>query len=84
MNDTTKIGADLQGRRYLTFEEARAGRSVTLDGDFTCARKGQRKLLRKSPSGLWFRCDCGTHLLDGQEDFDGGRFYVGIYPSRGK
>jgi len=76
------LGTDLQGRPYLTFAQARAGVSVTLDGDFTCARKGARKLLRKSSDGLYFRCDCGAHLLDGQEDFGGGKFYVGVYPAK--
>jgi hypothetical protein len=76
-----KIGVDRQSRLYLTFDQAKAGRSVSFDGDFDCVRKGDRRRLRKSPSGLYFRCDCGTHLLDGQEDFDGGRFYVGVYPA---
>lgn len=76
-------GTDLQGRHYLTFGEAKAGLAVTVDGDFTCIRKGSRKLLRKRPNGLWFRCDCGVHLLDGQADFDGGRFYVGVYLAKG-
>lgn len=75
-----KIGTDMQGKPYLTFDQARAGRSVTFDGDFDCVRKSYRRRLHKSPNGLYFRCDCGTHLLDGQEDFGGGRFYVGVYP----
>jgi hypothetical protein len=72
---------DIKGRKYLTFKQARAGIKVELDGDFTCARKGSKKLLRKSPNGLWFRCDCGSHLLDGQEEYNGGKCYVGLYPS---
>jgi hypothetical protein len=75
-------GTDLQGRKYLTFAEAKAGRSVILDGDFTCAKRGARKILRKSHRGLWFRCDCGKHYIEGQEDFDGGEFYVGLYRAR--
>lgn len=76
-----RTGTDLQGRSWLTFDQAKAGRSVTFDSDFTCVRKGYRRQLRNSPNGLYFKCDCGTHLLDGQEDFDGGRFYVGVYPA---
>jgi hypothetical protein len=76
-----QIGTDIQGRPWLTFEAAQAGRIVTFDGDFTCVRKGARRVLHKSPNGLYFRCKCGTHLLDGQVDFGGGRFYVGVYPA---
>lgn len=73
-------GTDRQGRAYLTFEQAKAGRAVTFDGDFTCVRKGAVRKLRKSPKGLWFHCTGCTHLIEAQIDFDGGRFYVGLYP----
>lgn len=75
-----QTGTDKQRRAYLTFDQAQAGVVVTFDGDFTCVARGVRQELRKSPDGLYFRCNCGSHLLDGQEDFDGGRFYVGVYP----
>lgn len=78
-----RVGTDTNGRPYLTFKQAKAGRSVRLDGGFHCVRnKGAARQLRKGPSGLWFKCACGTHLLDGQADFDGGQFYVGVYPVR--
>lgn len=78
-------GVDLQGRRYLTFTQAQAGTPITVDGDFDCVRKGIQRVLirdRRNLKGqqLWFRCDCERHYLDGQADFYGGRFYVGIYP----
>lgn len=71
--------SDTFGRPYLTFDEACRGLRVELDGGFTCARKGARKTLRGRGDRLYFHCDCGHHFLDGQADFDGGKFYVGVY-----
>lgn len=78
---------DLQGRPWLTFTEAKPGTAITFDGDFTCIKKGavrtaQRDTTKPRFCQLWFRCNCGRHYLDGQKDFDGGKFYVGIYHSK--
>ena len=77
-------GKDLQGRRYLTFKQAKPGTLVQVDGDFTCIRKGARRTIKQDTTvpkwqRLWIHCDCGRHYLDGQADFDKGQFYVGIY-----
>jgi hypothetical protein len=69
---------DLQGREYLTVEEAEEGIDVEVDGDFTCMTKGEQRTLRLSKGELGFDCHDGFHNLEGQLS-DNGEFYLGVY-----
>lgn len=46
------------------------GTVLIADGGFTCMRPGA-KIVRRGPHGLYVRCGCGRHYLDGQLDDDG-------------
>jgi hypothetical protein len=77
---------DLQGRPWLTFAQAKPGTWVRVDGDFTCIKNGSWRMIRCDKTRpkyaqLWIRCECIRHYLDGQASFDGGKFYVGLYPA---
>lgn len=70
---------DLQGREYLTTDQAKAGIEIEVDGDFTCIDKGTRRILTESSGHLHFSCKEGHHDIDGQLS-DDGNYYVGLYP----
>ena len=71
---------DLQGREYLTTNQAKAGIEIEVDGDFTCIKKGEKRIINSSHEGvLSFECSEGHHDLDGQLS-DDGNYYVGLYP----
>lgn len=74
---------DRQGRSYALISETKPGDWLEPDADFSCMKAGrarQVRLLRHDAvySGLWIRCSCGRHHLDGQRK---GNYYLGLYPS---
>lgn len=66
---------------YLKFRqlsEIEEGDKLFTDSGFTCIGDGCEVLIKKTAGGdLFFDCDEGTHLLDGQEG-DSGEC-VGLY-----
>ena len=71
---------DVNGRKYATVLETKAGSVVQVDEGFTCIETGAQRTVKAGKEGLYIDCRCGEHYLDGQLDFDGGAFYVGLYP----
>jgi hypothetical protein len=70
---------DKQGRAYLKIREAKPAMTVELDGDFSCVRKGaKRVLLADRNGGLFFNCQIGAHYLSGQRR---DNYYIGVYPA---
>lgn len=74
------MSRDRQGRKYATVEEVHEGLQLECDDAFTCISTGRVVTVNKDSVGLFIPCDEGRHYLDGQLDFDGGQFYVGLYP----
>lgn len=74
---------DVQGRKYLTPEEARVGTEVQVDGDFTCLSQGECRTIKEDEEGaLYIDCKEGHHHLDGQLRFEGKKgYYVGVHPA---
>lgn len=73
---------DINGRHYLTPEQAGPGVEIEVDGGFECnAAKSRYTLSENERGALFFPCDQGQHYLDGQLRFEGKRgYYVGVYP----
>lgn len=68
----------IEGREwYLPVASALAGVTVQVDGDFTCIRSRQRRLICEDEAGLFIKCREGQHYLDGQIS-DCGEFYIGM------
>lgn len=61
----------------MKLEDAKAGMTVYLDGGFTCAKAGPCTVHATNSGALYFCCDQGEHLLEGQMDEETGEL-VGI------
>ena len=70
---------DLQGRPWLTVQEAKEGALIEHDNGSPCWTKPQYTLLREEDNELYFQCAEGRHGLDGQLDDPTGTFYIGLY-----
>lgn len=82
---------DTYGNDYLQLSDAANGMIVWLDDGFTCKRAGPVTLRRRDfwpewdkrepneQSRLYFQCDEGSHMLDGQ--CDDGLHCIGVYPT---
>ena len=66
---------DLQGREYLTTEQAKEGLVVEFDQGFGCINKKVQPL--QYGGGYYVQCSEGRHYIDG--NLEEG-YYVGIYP----
>lgn len=76
------MSTDLQGRPWLTVEEAKAGMYVDHDSGSDCWHKGRGyRILDEEYGGLYIRCKVGSHWLEGQLS-DDGKHYVGLYRRR--
>lgn len=72
---------DINGRAYLTVEQALTGVEIEVDGDFTCINVGEKRKLTESEYGLYFECSDGCHDLVGQLSND-ETHYIGLYPTK--
>lgn len=70
---------DLSGREYAKLSELKAGAIVEIDEGFTCCGGGHTHLYENANKELFFYCEEGLHMLDGQLAEDGDHL-VGIYP----
>jgi hypothetical protein len=62
---------------WISFEQVKEGQTIVADGGFTCMEAGP-KLVEAGDHGLFVRCQCGQHYLDGQ--IDDGDEVVGFHP----
>ena len=68
---------DTSGRPYARLADLVDGQLVTLDAGFSCMSAGEARVSRDHSTGrMFFRCDCGQHFLDGQEEKG---YLVGVY-----
>lgn len=61
----------------LKLTDLKAGDTVFTDSVFDCMVAGKRTV-HEDNHGLYVKCGCGHHYLDGQLDFDGSDELVGI------
>jgi hypothetical protein len=73
------MSRDANGREWASADKLKAGDTVECDGDFTCIPAGATRVVCEDHNGLYIACADGKHYLDGQLDFGGGPFYVGLY-----
>lgn len=73
-----EIKTDINGRKYLTINQAKPGLMIECDDDFTCIRENDSKIIQSDDDGsLYITCKEGKHYLDGQLQ---NEIYIGIYP----
>lgn len=73
---------DLNGRPYALVSEVVEGTILECDGDFTCLRAGDQRVVKTVDGRLSIDCDAEGHDLDGQLAIDEEskvEFYVGLY-----
>lgn len=62
----------------MKLSDIKEGQVINLDAGFTCAKKGPVVVEKDDKGRLYFPCDQGHHLLDGQVDHDNNGELIGI------
>jgi hypothetical protein len=75
-----RTGADKIGRRYAKVADVDIGSKLVVDDGFACIKPRTVRHVWGNRTGLFVKCRCGRHYLDGQiEPHANGAFYVGMY-----
>ena len=71
--------ADTNGRQYAEYSKLTPGFIVQVDSGMNCIPANATRVVQQDSYGMYIKCRCGHHYLDGQLA-DEGDFLVGIYP----